>query len=164
MMTKYLFPLFACCLLIVACQNKPADNSQPADQQNAEPQEAPQGAVDPEPTGEPSEIDGKYTLESMEYNGQSMALYKDSEVSLVLDRGKASGKGSCNPYHSRFTVETGGQISFSELASGRMHCDGLMTQESRFFELLKNAQTYTQAAETRLVITASNGKIFLVKS
>lgn len=158
MMTRYFFVFMSCIFILSACNNQNPDAGQSADQQpDTSAVATPESTVDPAPAGEPSEIDGKYVLVAYEEGGAAIKLLGETEITAHFDRGKISGIGSCNPYHTQFSVPAQGQISVSDLASAKKFCNGVMTQESRFFTLLKNAQSYSRPDETQLQIQAPEG-------
>ncbi len=160
MMTRNLILFISCFLILSACNNNAPDSGQTPDQQpdtSAAP--IPDSAPDPEPMGEPSEIDGKYVLTGYEEGGAAIKLLGETEITADFDRGKISGIGSCNPYHTRFSIPAQGQIAVSDLASAKKFCNGVMTQENRYFTLLKNAQSYSRPNETQLQIQAPEGKL-----
>lgn len=61
----------------------------------------------------------------------------------VSSSGEVSGSGGCNQYFTQATI-TGKAISFGEIGSSFMQCPpALMHQESKFFEVLNQARSYS---------------------
>jgi len=85
----------------------------------------------------------KWYLTEYVYDGRSVKMRKDNLPVITIADGKISGHGGCNKFSSTVTLQEDGTLSVGEIASTKMLCQGKMTQESRFFDLLKSANAYS---------------------
>lgn len=69
---------------------------------------------------------------------------------------QAAGTGGCNRYSTTYTLD-GANITFGQIASTRMACEGLMEQEQAFFDTLATAQRYGMTGD-RLYIWSEDGR------
>lgn len=84
----------------------------------------------------------KWKLQSV-HNGKDDFTPLGSTAFLRLDAGKnsAGGKGGCNSFGSTVKVD-GNKISFSELFSTKMYCEGMQPIENAYFNALNKATRY----------------------
>lgn len=82
-----------------------------------------------------------------------------SAITLEFDEDNvASGSGGCNSYRSQGSVvEPDGSLSFGEVASTRMACEGLMEQERAYFAALQSATDFS-IVDGQLVLTYGEGE------
>jgi heat shock protein HslJ len=75
--------------------------------------------------------------------GFQSAAIGSTVTATFSEDGQVTGTGGCNSYSGSFTVE-GNAISFGGMAATEMACmqDGIMAQESAYFQALGNAQRY----------------------
>lgn len=134
---------------------------------------APQEGVTPPPASQPltvlevpedyepafPELENKrWVLSSYEYKGRSYKPEGGHEPTLRIVKDQASGKGGCNNYTAEVEVGQDGGLSIANIASTKMLCQGKMTFESQFFELLKNAQSYS-VNKAFLEVECEGGKL-----
>lgn len=80
----------------------------------------------------------------------------DSEITLMFDaQNSISGHGSCNRYGGTYTRE-GENITFSQVFSTRMACEGTLAQEQTYLELLNAVTQYTLIDDT-LTLSTDDG-------
>lgn len=85
----------------------------------------------------------KWLLTEYVYDGRSVKMRKEDIPMITIANGKISGHSGCNKFSSAITLQEDGTLNIGELASTKMLCQGKMTQESRFFDLLKSANAYS---------------------
>lgn len=81
----------------------------------------------------------EWVVEDLDGNG----IVDDSRATLVFGSdGSVAGRASCNRYSAQYTVD-GSKISLTPGIATMMACaPALMTQEQRFFDVIKNAQSW----------------------
>ena len=138
---------FATVLFLFACggDDKAADQQET---ENPEEEAANQGAL------EENEWDLiKYTADGQEYD-----VLKDAPAKLVFKGESLSGNSGCNSFMSSYTLGANGAIEVGAMNSTKMICANKMTQEVKFFELLKEAQSYS-VQQNQLIIKSKNGEL-----
>jgi heat shock protein HslJ len=85
----------------------------------------------------------KWFLTEYVYDGRSVKMGKEDLPMITIANGKISGHSGCNKFSSTITLQEDGTLNIGEIASTKMLCQGKMTQESRFFDLLKSANAYS---------------------
>jgi heat shock protein HslJ len=85
----------------------------------------------------------KWYLTEYVFDGRSVKMGKEDLPMITIANGKISGHSGCNKFSSDITLQEDGTLSIGEIASTKMLCQGKMTQESRFFDLLKSANAYS---------------------
>lgn len=85
----------------------------------------------------------KWYLTEFVYEGRRVKSTQEDKPIIRIANGKISGHGGCNKFSSTITLQDDGTFNMGELASTKMLCQGKMTLESRFFELLKTANSYS---------------------
>lgn len=105
-----------------------------------------------------AKLDGvEWKLESL--NGKNVNLNSGNKITLVFDiTGRFSGAAVCNKYFGDYKLgdET---LSFEDVGSTKMMCDDNV-DESVYFTMLKNADTYTVYAGKLTLI--GNGNVIAV--
>jgi heat shock protein HslJ len=132
----------------------------PAENTTTVPQDTTTTVEEAQPT-EPQDTTPPAPYENIEWKLSTLAgqkLFKDASITAMLKKGAISGSGGCNQYSGTYTVDEGGVLSVSELASSKRMCDGLMGQESKFFEILRGA-TSLKMNKVELVITSPAGEL-----
>ena len=83
----------------------------------------------------------------------------DAVIDIAFDGSQASGRAACNQYGGGYEADSeAGTLTFSELASTQMACDGpLMSLESAYLAALGNVTTYEVLGDGKwLFMTAGN--------
>lgn len=88
-----------------------------------------------------AKLDGvEWKLESL--HGKAVSLNSGNKITLVLDiTGRFSGTAVCNKYFGEF-IQGDETLTFKDVGSTKMMCDDNI-DESVYFTMLKNADTYT---------------------
>lgn len=100
----------------------------------------------------------KWYLTEYGYKGRSIKVGKADIPMITIANGKISGHSGCNKFSSAITLQEDGTLSLGELTSTKMLCQGKMTQESRFFELLESANAYS-VNKVFMEITGDKGQL-----
>jgi len=132
----------------------------PAENTTTVPQDT-TAAVEEALPSEPLDTTPPAPYENIEWKLSTMAgkkPFKDAVMTVLMKKGAINGSGGCNQYSGTFTVGEGGVLSVSELASTKRMCDGLMGQETKFFETLRGA-TSLKMNKVELVITSPVGEL-----
>lgn len=95
---------------------------------------------------------------AIEIGGQA-AIESQRPASMELGaRNQASGSGGCNRWGAEYRIEPG-RISFSQIHSTRIACEGQVgEQENIFFAVLNEADRYTIWADGSLTIATPAGR------
>jgi heat shock protein HslJ len=135
-------------------EKTPAENTTTAPQDTT-------AAVEEALPSEPLDTTPPAPYENIEWKLSTMAgqkPFKDAVITVQMTKGTISGSGGCNQYNGTYTVDDNGALSVSELASSKRMCDGLMGQESKFFEKLRSATTI-KMNKIELVISSPTGNL-----
>ncbi len=101
-----------------------------------------------------------WVLESLGPAASPDAIVEGSEATAVFSAdGSMDGNGGCNTYFGSYRAD-GGSISIGELGWTEMACaapDGVMAQETRFFELMAVAETFAVEDGALTLGTADGG-------
>lgn len=78
---------------------------------------------------------------------------------LVFDpaRHRASGSSGCNGFSGKYVLD-GDQVEFTEIISTKMACEGLMEQESAYFNALAATARWNRSG-SRLELYDTTGKV-----
>lgn len=79
-------------------------------------------------------------------------------INFNQEKKSAGGNGSCNTFGSSFTI-TGNKISFKNIFSTKMYCEGVQQTEDLFFKQLEKANRYEI---TNKALKLYDGKIILL--
>jgi heat shock protein HslJ len=92
--------------------------------------------------------------------GGQPAITSHRPASMRLDaQGRAGGSGGCNQWHAQYRIE-GSKISFSQIGSTRMLCEGPAgEQENVFFAMLQSVDRYTLGPNRTLTLATPQGVI-----
>ena len=95
-------------------------------------------------------ITEKY-LKLIELNEKKIVLGKNQDLAphLILknENNIVSGNGGCNVIHGNFELFTGNKIKFSKMATTRMFCEHIKT-EQEFLDILEMADNYSVNKDT----------------
>ena len=104
-------------------------------------------------------LEGKeWSLTSYVIDNETKKLVDDSQIVMTLAGDKVSGSAGCNNYNGTVIIQSDGAIDFSQIASTKRLCQGLMTQEKEYLQLLENAQSYS-VNRVFLEIECRSGKL-----
>jgi heat shock protein HslJ len=156
-----ILPILALALCLNACTSqgdKGDDNTQQVVDTIQQGQEEPV-QEDTTSTYQFPALEGKaWSLTSYVIDNETRTLLDTSVINMTLKNGKASGSSGCNSYNATVLIQSDGAINFSQIASTRKLCQGLMTQEKQYLELLESAQSYS-VNKVFLEIECRNGKL-----
>ena len=103
--------------------------------------------------------DRTWVVEEMNIDG-TMAASADGVISYaVFEEGSISGDAGCNNYNGGYETD-GGSMAIGPLASTRMFCEDSMDQETAYFILLEQVDSYKVSGND---LTLSNGDTVLMK-
>jgi heat shock protein HslJ len=89
-----------------------------------------------------SALAGNWRLANMTSGGLPTPMLPVGELTADFASGKVSGSGGCNRFNGSYKT-TGNQLKIGPLASTFKACEeGIMTQETRYFQALQAAQRY----------------------
>ena len=101
-----------------------------------------------------------WILKSLGPTASPDAVITGSRVSAVFSAdGSLNGNGGCNSYSGSYHAE-GGSISIGELGWTEMACadpDGVLAQETRFFDMLAAAETFAVEGDALTMRTEGGG-------
>ncbi|MCG8326474.1 MAG: META domain-containing protein [Chitinophagales bacterium] len=104
-------------------------------------------------------IEGKvWELASYTMDGSSRDLQDSSILTMTIEGDKIFGSGGCNSYNGGVQLQSDGVIKIGELATTKMLCRNIMTQEQVFLQLLQEAQLYS-VNQLFMEIESKNGSL-----
>jgi heat shock protein HslJ len=138
-MKVYLTATLLAGLLASAC----TPSRQPAEQVEAEkPATIEQGVAESEPEF-PKIEQKKWLLTEYEYQKRTFKPMENHVPAMEIREGRLNGTSGCNRFNGEVTLRKDGTMSVGDLATTKMLCQGVMTQEGRLLELLQNARSYS---------------------
>ncbi len=99
-------------------------------------------------------------LTEFEFKGRSVRIKKEGAPHFKIVKGKIIGNGGCNNFSGEVSLQNDGTLQVSKLASTKGLCQGKMMQETRFFEILEGAASYS-VNKIFLEVDGSGGKMSL---
>jgi len=94
--------------------------------------------------------DIKWSLKKIHTGGAAEAVNTNAFIQFNAEKKSAGGNGSCNSFGSSFTVN-GKQISFKNIFSTKMYCEGVQQTEDAFFKQLEKVNRFETGAKTLLL-------------
>lgn len=82
----------------------------------------------------------------------------DVRITAKFEAGRVSGSGGCNSYNGSYTVN-GSALTTGNIASTKKFCPHSQQWETRFFERLQAARTYTLRDQTLEIDCGSLGML-----
>ena len=80
---------------------------------------------------------------------------------LFAEGNQVNGEGGCNSFGGSYSAGKDGSLTVSKLLSTMMACEGVMDQESAYFNALSQVKQY-HFDQGKLVLTSSDGQTTLV--
>jgi len=94
----------------------------------------------------------KWTLTTLEGKVVSSVPNQEQAIHFVLQEdGKVVGFTGCNTFNGNYTLEKGGRIRFSKMASTRMACPDTPVKEFDFLQVFELADNYTVNGNTLML-------------
>ncbi len=81
-------------------------------------------------------------------------------ITLSFEKGQAGGSGACNSYGSEYTQD-GAKLSFGQIVSTLMYCDGVMDYEMGYTDALGTVESFRLEGD-RLSLLDESGAVVLV--
>jgi heat shock protein HslJ len=105
----------------------------------------------------------RWFLTGLTLDGKQVAIAEGQQKITIQfkEDGSVNGTGGCNSFGGTYKAGSDGKISFSELASTLMACDGDMEAESAYFTALGKVQQF-KTDQGQLTFTSADGKTTLV--
>lgn len=100
----------------------------------------------------------KWYLTEYVFDGRSVKVGKEDIPMITIANGKVSGYSGCNKFSADLSLQDDGTLDIGEVAATKMLCQGKMTQETRFLDLLKSANAYS-VNKVFLEITGAQGQL-----
>ena len=105
-----------------------------------------------------------WVLESYGLSGSPQPPIAGKEVTIKFDSavGKCGGSGGCNSYSGSY-VKNSDKLTVTGIISTMMACPfpaGIMTQESKYLDALKNAESF-KSALNKLTINCSGNRVLI---
>jgi heat shock protein HslJ len=85
--------------------------------------------------------DTKWSLKKIYTGSGSEEVNTKAFIRFDQAKGSAGGNGSCNSFGSTVTV-SGNTLSFKNIFSTKMYCEGVQQTENAFFSNLEKANSY----------------------
>lgn len=96
-------------------------------------------------------INGKY-WKLLTLNGKEVTMGKNQEkeqyFKLIANDNTIEGFGGCNGFGGSFSLGEGNSITFSNMLSTMMYCEGLPVSENAYFSVFETANNYTILNDT----------------
>lgn len=105
-----------------------------------------------------------WTMRFQEYGNGLNPFIPETEVTAVFNAGELTGSGGCNTYSTTYTLD-GQRFAVTEVVSTRMACEepeGVMDQETQFFENLQAAKKLIQTGSLLQLVNADNETIAIL--
>jgi heat shock protein HslJ len=100
-----------------------------------------------------------WVVEEMNIDGTVTAPVDGVISYAVFEDGAVSGSAGCNNYTGGYKTD-GGSMTIGPVAATRMFCDGAMDQETAYFVLLEQVDSYKVSGNE---LTLSSGDTVLIK-
>lgn len=85
--------------------------------------------------------DTKWELKKIHSSAGVQEVTTQAFIQFNKERNSAGGNGSCNSFGSTATIN-GNKISFKDIISTKMYCEGVQQTEDAFFRLLEQADRF----------------------
>lgn len=107
--------------------------------------------------GQTTDLDGtEWGL--FEMNGE--AIPEDVEITIAFSEGQISGQSACNRYFAGYTQE-GTTLTFGQVGSSNMYCEGLMDYEADYLQALSEVKSFELNDDT-MTLKNESGEAILV--
>lgn len=91
--------------------------------------------------------DTKWKLKKIYTGSAPGEVSTKAYIRFAEEKKSGAGNGSCNSFGSTITV-SGNSISFKNIFSTKMYCEGVQPVENAFFKQLGNVNRFTITGET----------------
>ncbi len=109
--------------------------------------------------GEVPDLDGtEWGL--VEMNGETIP--DDVEINIAFGEGQISGQSACNRYFAGYTQD-GTKLTFDQVGSSQMYCEGLMDYETEYLQSLAEVKSFELSGDN-LKFLDQGGQAILVFS
>jgi len=81
-------------------------------------------------------------------------------ITLTFDKDQAGGSGPCNGYGAEY-MQQGTELTFGQIVSTLMYCDGVMDYEQEYTDLLTTVRSFRREGDT-LHLLGQAGRVVLV--
>jgi heat shock protein HslJ len=95
-------------------------------------------------------FDMKWNLKKMHTPSGTDIVNTKAFIKFNKEKGSAGGNGSCNNFGSTITLD-GNKVSFSNIFSTKMYCEGIQSIEDAYFKDLQMVNRY-EITENRLFL------------
>jgi heat shock protein HslJ len=96
---------------------------------------------------QPSLYETKWMLKKIYTTNQTEEVITKTFIKFNQQQQSAGGNGSCNTFGSSFTL-SGDKISFKDIFSTKMYCDGVQQTEDKFFQQLNRVTGFKIKGKT----------------
>lgn len=110
-------------------------------------------------TAEQTLFDTKWSLKKIHHPDSTEEVFTKAFIKFNREKKSAGGNGSCNTFGSSVSLQ-GNKISFSNIFSTKMYCEGVQQTEDSFFSLLQKVNRFEVKDKSLLLL---NGKDVLLK-
>lgn len=90
---------------------------------------------------QPSLYETKWMLKKIYTTNQTEEVTTKAFIKFNQQQQSSGGNGSCNTFGSSFTL-SGDKISFKDIFSTKMYCDGVQQTEDKFFQQLNKINRF----------------------
>lgn len=110
-------------------------------------------------TAEQSLYDTKWSLKKIHHPDSTEKVFTKAFIKFNREKKNAGGNGSCNTFGSSVSLQ-GNKISFSNIFSTKMYCEGVQQTEDSFFLFLQKVNRFEVKDKFLLLL---NGKDVLLE-
>lgn len=105
-------------------------------------------------TAEQSLFDTNWLLKKIHHPDKVEVVNTKAFLKFNREKNSAGGNGSCNAFGSSFTINDD-KISFSDILSTKMYCDGVQQTEDNFFSMLQKVNRFEVKNKSLFLLNGS---------
>lgn len=105
-------------------------------------------------------IVGNWKLSSMKSGKDDISIVAPVTLNVSKDK-KIGGKGGCNSYGGSYLISKSNKVTFSNIFSTKMFCEGTSELENAFFQNLQEANTMTVKKGKLIVRNKAKGIVLV---